>query len=210
MDASRLRFFLAARFVSLRSRRRSFFSRFRRFFSAFLAAFLSFLSVFLRRSSASSAPARSRDRERDLDGDEDGESWRRPPPRSSSPSEDDDEESCRRRRDLLLDPSRDRLLLLRAARSLGLLLLLRLLLQLRLQLRLRLQSRPRVLSLVPIAASPPRLGLCGKWVRPSASTKGREIITRFYQGATVYAAGAKTREEIAHASSREETYVRVP
>jgi len=176
-----------------------------------LAAFLSFLSVFPRRSPG---PARSRDRERDLDGDEDGESWRRPPPRSSSPSEDDDEESCRRRRrwsgDLLLDPSRDRLLLLRAARSLGLLLLLRLLLQLRLQLRLRLQSRPRVLSLVPIAASPPRLGLCGKWVRPSASTKGREIITRFYQGATVYAAGAKTREEIAHASSREETYVRVP
>ena len=53
-------------------------------------------------------------------------------------------------------------------------------------------------------------GCAGNWVRPSASTKGREIITRFYQGATVYAAGAKTREEIAHASSREETYVRVP
>ena len=136
---SRLRFFFAARFSSFFERLRSFFSRFR----CFLAAFFSFRSAFRARSSASSspvAPLPRAERDLDLDGEEDGESWRRPTAVGSL--SDDEEESCRPRRrsfgdPALLESSRDRLLLLRAARPL-LGLLLRLLL--------------RLLSLLPIAA----------------------------------------------------------
>ena len=85
--------------------------------------------------------------------------------------------------DLLLD----RLLLLRAARSLGLLLLLRLLLQLRLQLRLRLQPRPRVLSLAAIAR------LCLGRVSLNAERTRRQSSRDFTKAPTPYAAGAAAR-----------------
>ena len=115
-----LRFF-AARFSSFFERLRSFFSRFRCFLAAFLAAFFSFRSAFRTRSSASSspvAPLPRAERDLDLDGEEDGESWRRPTAVGSL--SDDEEESCRPRRrsfgdPALLESSRDRLLLLRAA-----------------------------------------------------------------------------------------------